>query len=778
MLLAIIASGVALAQLRSFHWPTTDIALYTTEHPRLAQLEMRVDHPPRLLAGPLTALRPLPPKQVTQATITRVRTWHGWRPTTGRALVQIEQPHPRLHIGQTVRLLGLLQRPAPASNPGQFDWAAYYRQQRILASVTVPHAGNITIIDDGRIGPLATLRASVRQLLAAGFAPEQSIDHALLRALLVGDGDPELRDIQDQFKRTGTSHHLSISGLHVAVLGGFVFLLCRLLRLPPRWTATVTLAFIVLYGVVALPSPPVVRSVLLCAMLAAGLLGGRRVDAVQLLAVTAILMLLYHPLDLFAPGFQLSFGIVLGLFLLTPTFTTLMLGLRDRDLMLAPKRPGRLAATGRWADSQLFAAFVTGIVAWLVSMPLIAWHFGQINPWAIVASILLALPVFAALIMGLLKVVLTLAWPGAAEWWAEAATWPVIVMRQMLAALDTLPGSSVPLPAPPGYLLASCYALLLISIFVRTRPGLRWTFIFLAIGSYGAILAMPIRQAVVQQIAARDDLRVTLLAVGAGQCAVVEPPGGRTMLLDAGSTSLSDLWRKCLGPFLHAAGRTSLDTVLITHGDADHTSAVADVVSIYGVREVLAGAYLRPGAALGEGSVDALLATLDELDRPPRLVAPGDVLPLGRDTRMEILWPPAGLTLGDNDGGVVLKLTHAGRSILFPADIEDAAMAELLKQPGQLKADVLVAPHHGSSERQTAAFVAAVDPLAILSSNDRTLSNKQRVFESLIGHRPLYRTHQCGAITVTIDGDGSITIEPFQPSAGAPATLTLPPLKR
>jgi competence protein ComEC len=173
-----------------------------------------------------------------------------------------------------------------------------------------------------------------------------------------------------------------------------------------------------------------------------------------------------------------------------------------------------------------------------------------------------------------------------------------------------------------------------------------------------------------------------------------------------------------------------------------------------------------------------LLATLDELDRPPRLVAPGDVLPLGRDTRMEILWPPAGLTLGDNDGGVVLKLTHAGRSILFPADIEDAAMAELLKQPGQLKADVLVAPHHGSSERQTAAFVAAVDPLAILSSNDRTLSNKQRVFESLIGHRPLYRTHQCGAITVTIDGDGSITIEPFQPSAGAPATLTLPPLKR
>jgi competence protein ComEC len=723
---------------------------------------MEIIAEPRTLVGPPDAPRPIPPKQVTTGRIRRVMTWDGWRDASGDVLVQIEQPHPRLEITQTVRALGMLQRPAPASNPGQFDWASYYRRQRVLASFTIPRANNIRILEPADPSPLDHLRRHVRRLLAMGFEPQQSLDHTLLRALLVGDGDPELRDIQDQFKRTGTSHHLAISGLHVAVLGGVIYGVCRLARMGPRPTAWVTLGFVIAYGLVALPSPPVVRSVLLCATFAMGIMGGRMVDGVQLLSVTAIAMLLYHPLDLFDPGFQLSFGTVLGLMLLTPAFTRLMQSFRDRDMMLAPKTPGQIAAAGRWVDGQLLATLVSGIVAWLVSMPLIAWHFGQINPWAIVASIALAIPVFVALIFGLAKVVLTFAWPSLAGAWADVAAIPIGWMRSMLAWLDAMPGASVPLPAPPWYLLAACYGLLLLSVFWRTRPGLRWMLIVLAIGSYATILAIPVRDAVLVRVAAKEELRVTLLSVGAGQCAVVEPPGGRTVVLDAGSTSLTDLWRKCLGPFLHARSQTVLDTVIVSHGDADHTSGVADVVGIYSAREVIVGSRFIPNATDDPGTT-TLLAELDAMDRPPRIVAPGDVLPLGRDTRIQFLWPGKGVDgLADNDSGLVLKLNFAGRSILFPADIQDAGMTALLAMTDKIKADVLVAPHHGSSEKTTGAFVAAVDPAVVLSSNDRTLSNKQRRFETLIGSRPLYRTNVCGAVTVIISRDGTVRVEPFQ----------------
>src|SRR5438045_558895 len=134
----------------------------------------------------------------------------------------------------------------------------------MLSSIHVNHSEGIQILASSTPSPLARLRQFVRAKLAAGFTEKQSLDHALLRALVLGDNDPELRDVQEQFRRTGTSHHLAISGMHVAVLGAVVFGLCRLIRLTPRKSAVICGIMVILYGAAALPSPPVVRSVLLC----------------------------------------------------------------------------------------------------------------------------------------------------------------------------------------------------------------------------------------------------------------------------------------------------------------------------------------------------------------------------------------------------------------------------------------------------------------------------------------------------------------------------------
>src|SRR6266516_1325358 len=232
----LIACGFALAgllagQFAAFYYPRHHISAFAGDDLRLAQLELHLDHAPRVLTASFSNHRPMPPKQVVTALVTRVKTWNGWMPASGEILVQIARPHPRLEANQTVRVLGMLERPAPAMNPGQFDWANYYREQRVLASLHVAHAENIQILHSP--GPTAVmwLREETRRLLAAGFAPSRSLDHALLRALLLGDHDPQLRDVQEQFQRTGTSHHLAISGMHVAVLGGFIYLVCRLLCL-------------------------------------------------------------------------------------------------------------------------------------------------------------------------------------------------------------------------------------------------------------------------------------------------------------------------------------------------------------------------------------------------------------------------------------------------------------------------------------------------------------------------------------------------------------------
>ena len=126
-----------------------------------------------------------------------------------------------------------------------------------------------------------------------------------------------------------------------------------------------------------------------------------------------------------------------------------------------------------------------------------------------------------------------------------------------------------------------------------------------------------------------------------------------------------------------------------------------------------------------------------------------------------MLWPPANCSFNSNNAGLVLRLTCGGRSVLFPADIQEPAERELLKHPGELKSDVLVAPHHGSAEGTTLQFIRAVAPKVILSSNDSRLTRKQRLFDSETAGIPLYRTSRYGAISVEIGPTGTVKIIPF-----------------
>lgn len=130
LLFAAAGVGMALVTLSSTHYPSDHIAHFTTETRRLAQIQMRIINPPRIYAPTFGQAHPMPAKQVTIARVTGVLTRSGWQAASGDILVQIAEPHPRLRVGQTVRAWGMVDRPAPAMNPGQFDWADCARADR------------------------------------------------------------------------------------------------------------------------------------------------------------------------------------------------------------------------------------------------------------------------------------------------------------------------------------------------------------------------------------------------------------------------------------------------------------------------------------------------------------------------------------------------------------------------------------------------------------------------------------------------------------------------
>ncbi len=753
---AVPLSGLALAQIDRFAYPAEHIGLLAAEEPRLAHLHVRVTTAPRIVDRTPGSHRPSP-RQIMQADVQAILTTHGWQRVSGQILLHVMEPIDHLAHGDQIQILGWLSRPNPAMNPGQFDWSAHYRRDRILASVAIPHAGNVTVVSHPGPDWLTRIRLAARKALAAGF-DENDVNHALLRALVLGDADPQLRDIQDLFMRTGTSHHLAISGMHIAMLGLFVFGICRLLFIAPRPAVWTGLTLVILYALVVLPSPPVIRSVLLCIAFAAGVLSRRSIDGIQLLSASAFAMLIYRPLEIYGAGFQLSFVTVLGLMLFTTPVMRWIDSFADPHARIARqvRPPTGLHRLALVFGRRLLQACVAGAAAWFVSMPLVSWHFNQLNPWAILASLLLAIPVMAALAFGLLKIAMSLIFP-TVPFLANIAAWPVMLMRWSLDALDHLPGSDWPMPQPCAWRLFLCYGLLLLPLVPIAWSRLRLITRLAPIACLLVIL--PLGAA-----SGSPNTRLVLLSVGAGQCAVLHLPSGKTIVIDAGSATIPDAYRTILHPYLKHMAISKVDALFISHANLDHYNAAPGLLSNYAVDRL----YLSPTFALraADGSAASVLDVARNHNIPIEVVHAGQSIGLDATTAIDILWPPQSAdSLDPNESSLVLRITACGRSILLPGDIQERAQSALLR--GQIiPCDVLVAPHHGGMEKTTAKFLAACSPRTILSSNSGRLSQKQRAFDCLLGPAStLHRTHICGAIEITVSPTCVLQTTCFRPES-------------
>ena len=137
--------GVTLSQIETYYFAPSHISAFLTQDARLAQLELRVLTTPQVIAS-AQQNRPMPAKQFARAEVLRVKTRSGWQTASGEVSLTLDQPHALLAAGQDIRVIGMLQRPAIAMNPGQFDAAAYYRRQRMLATVIVSHVDGIELL--------------------------------------------------------------------------------------------------------------------------------------------------------------------------------------------------------------------------------------------------------------------------------------------------------------------------------------------------------------------------------------------------------------------------------------------------------------------------------------------------------------------------------------------------------------------------------------------------------------------------------------------------------
>ena len=759
VLVAVVAIGAVHVRLMYFRADSDHIVSYADRSRIFATLVGQVVSTPTvqssLAADHMGYRGPVRTGLLVQAR--KIRTDGGWREVTGLVHVSIDEADARLVVGQQLELVGVISRYSPPGNPGQYDTAAAARSRHTLVRMSVPSAEGAVIIKDRSQNLLARAYWHVRAASRQHLAVEDRQAGRLLGALIVGERHPALRSLNRTMVRCGVAHFMSISGLHLGVFLGFVYLLCRMATLSPRSAAIVVLVVLGGYVVLAEPRAPLLRSAIMAAALCASVIARRRYVSLNSLALAAIILLAIDPLQLFTAGFQLSFTIVCGLIVLHRPMRNLLFGrfIRRRGLMVFRNNQ----RVTRWLyyrlSNVLMDAVSLSLAAYILGAPLAAMHFGLASPYAPLMSVLLFLPVVAVLVPGYISLALAWPMPNLSSAIADLAGWAAKTMASMVEWLSRLPGVSVDLrPVSWGWTVL-CYLTIAAVLFHRRLPFGR------AIAGAGIVILAGLTVATQLPAPLPRSAELNILSVGNGQCVLLRMPSGPTVIMDGGTRQAFDAGEAVLKPFLRENRLPAPEIAFISHADSDHYNALGGLVRSGRLRRVYVNDYFGAGPPTVAGetpsAAEMFMALLRDRGVEIRRIRAGDQVRLDDRTHVEVLWPPKQKRsdLAINDTSLVLRVVCDDRVVLVPGDLDEVGQAALTAKPDATRCDALIMPHHGRWNRKLPQFVAAASPGVVLVSGRRQLyspydqrRHSEEFYNHLRASYPLYVTGRDGWLQV------------------------------
>ena len=672
-----------------------------------------------------------------------------------------QRSRPFLRYGDTLRVSGSVEQPEPI---GDFDYAAWLESQGVVGVMWARQAELVTT--GGGARPAATLHI-VRTALAVAL--QRSIPEpqaGLAQALLLGIRSELPQPVKESFRTAGMSHLLAISGLHVGIVMALTLAAGSALAGRNNPAAILTSGLVVwAYAVLSGLDPPVVRAAIMGSLfLVQGLLG-RGMRGLTALLLAGTVMLLIDPHLLSSQSFQLSFTAMAGVILGLPLITAL-------TAAVSAPLSGSQSGPARWGGyglSLLIASVVISTTTTLATLPLVAWHFGEIPLMSVPATIL-AMPAMAAALLGAAATSFVgLFAPALASGlgtlaWAPLA-WLIWVADAMPPILLAAPWLTVPVAA--GWLgMTGLLAVLASSgrtrravAALRRRP--RWRPAGLPGFMAGAVPVAVIAVLLLfsQFASAKSDglLHVYALDIGQGDAILIVTPEGQQMLVDGGPDAETTL---AAVASLMPPGDRSLDVVAATHLDSDHVGGLLGVLDRYRVSAVTHSGNSQAAAALHpqwEG-------VLRDREHPVAVLHAGHRIQLGRKVTLETLYPPpeglpAGIEKNANNGSLALRLDYGELSFLLTGDIEADAERHLVAVTGdKLRADVLKVGHHGSRTSTTQAFLDAVKARSAVISAGRENryghphADVLRRLESAVGAERVFLTARDGTVEYISDG--------------------------
>ena len=579
----------------------------------------------------------------------------GWERTSGRVLLRVDpSPEKMPSVGEVVRVAGYLALPDRPMNPGEFDRVRHL-QSRGLDYILKVRSEDLESSGEEKGVWLAKMAAGLREHMLKATSlglredPEAS---GLIAAMLFGYRDGVGEELRESFRATGTLHLFAVSGQNLAVVAGMLLWILALTgAVKWRW-AWATLPAVFLFCLATGMEASAARAFVMTGVLYLGWILGRPMDPANWLGSALLTLLIWDPRQVGDTGFQLSFLVVAGLMVLAGPLQARLLAWGRPDLWI----PSRLVAPWRRAGQKVWVAVATVVAtsaaAWVGSLiPGIAL-FHQITPVALAANVVAA---------------------------------PIAGAVTILAAVSSMMAPFFSVGAIGMNLMNARLVHLLAGVlgWMATWPG----------GHFA--VADP--RLWFERVPA-----VEIVAVEGAAPTLVRGEGGK-WLIEPGSKMA---WGNSVRPFLNYFGVNRLDGVILTGGLAKRSGCAEELMGSMPI-----GWWGESGLGGRSGLLKGWRSQMVEKKEGRRFFKTGDRVELGKEWRVEVLWPMEGTASGRaEEDGLVMRLECGVARILWAGSIPGEVEEKLVEKYGEkLRAGVLVqGPSQGGN--LTAEWLRAVRP--------------------------------------------------------------------
>jgi len=660
----------------------------------------------------------------------------------GKALITLYDLHANLKYGDQIVAKGNLVSPSGERNPGEFNYRKYLAAKNIYAVMSVSSGRRFCLISRGKgtwflqhlVYPV---RSFIIRFVSASLNGQSA---ALLKGLLVGArGDIDAK-LKQSFANVGVIHVLAVSGLHVGfILAGLLYLF-QLFRIKEPFRTILVILGLIYYAYLTGLHAPVVRATVMASVLLVGRLLQRPNDALNSIAVAGMIILVLNPLDLFQPGFQLSFDAVIGIILIYKNLHTAFLKYftkwQERENLLR---------------SSLVSLFFVSLAAQLATLPLTAYYFGRIPIISLLANLLVVPLVGLIVALGFISIALGAVWVPLGFIYANTNGLLLAILIWLVKAAEKFRFSHVTISRPSPWL--TIFYLLALTLFLAWQNEKSRKAVLIAILLFANLFVW---------LRAKSDtnvLKAVFFDVGQGDSAFFQFPDGKTLLVDTGERSdKRDYGEQVIAPYLHREGIHKITNIVVTHAHADHIGGVPYLIQHFKVGRIIES-NVDDGSRLSF-LVDSLAAVRDD---PIIRAAAGDTIGGYEKALLLVLHPTPPFVAGAerepqtlNDASIVVKLVYGRISFLLTGDAERPSEMAMSRFDSLLKSDILKVGHHGSSTSSSASFRHRVRPkFAVVSVGryNRFGLPSKRILRSFRNEGAVViRTDKSGAAVFETDG--------------------------